>query len=172
MYHVQLPLHDSVLSRYVRTTLILVMVTLSSYGKSKVITDTTFVFKNDTLISNIGFKIFVGQKLTIGKGSVDGRYQTISFKSPFALPILLNRNLDIKNNIEYQNDPSLRDQDKVKEYLNIGQFLIVTKIKSAGNAKRGYHYVLYLIAGENSLSYKYICDDIDYALKLKELLTQ
>lgn len=139
---------------------------------SKRVVDTIFTFKNDTLISNIGFKIFVGQKLTIGKGSADGRYQTISFKSPFALPTLLNRNLDIKNNIEYQNDPSLRDQDKVKESLNIGQFLIVTKIKSKGNPKRGVHYLLYLATGTSSFSNKFVCGDIGYALKLKELLIQ
>ena len=139
---------------------------------SKRLADTILTFQNDTLFSNVGFKIFIGQKLTIGKGSDDGRYQTMSFKSPFALPTLLNRNLDIKNNIEYQNNPSLRDQDKVKESLNIGQPLIVTKIKSTGNTKRGFHYILYLATGTSSFSNKFICGDISYALKLKELLIQ
>ncbi|WP_299290584.1 hypothetical protein [uncultured Mucilaginibacter sp.] len=139
---------------------------------SKRLVDTILTFHNDTLFSNIEFKIFIGQKLTIGKGSDDGRYQTVSFKSPFALPTLLNRNLDIKNNIEYQNDPSLRDQDKVKESLNIGQPLIVTKIKLTGNTKRGFHYLLYLATGTSSFSNKFVCGDISYALKLKELLIQ
>ncbi len=138
----------------------------------KRVVDTILTFKNDTLYSNVGFKIFIGQKLTIGKGSDDGRYQTISFKSPFALPTLLNRNLDIKNNVEYQNDPSLRDQDKVKESLDVGQSFLVIKIKSSGNVRHGFHYLLYLATGTSSFSNKFVCGDIYYALKLKELLIE
>jgi len=147
-----------------------------SFGKPvinlKKIADTTFIFKDDTLFSNIGFKIFVGQNLIIGKGSEgNGCYQAISFKSPIALPILLFRKTETANNLEYQVDPSQRDKDKVKEYLNIGQSLTVTKIKSQGNGKKWHYYLVYLADGTSSLSTKFKVD-IAYALKLKELLIQ
>lgn len=145
-----------------------------SFTSSKKVVDTTFTFKNDTLFSNVGFKIFVGQKLIVGKGSEDhGRYQTLIFRSPAAISLLLFRKTELANDPEYRLDPPLRDQDKVKEYLTVGKSLIVTKIKLKGNEMQLHHYLLYLSDGEaSSLVNKFTCADFEYAIKLKELLIQ
>jgi len=131
--------------------------------------DTTFVFRDDTLFSNKGLNIFVGQRLIAGKGSGEGgHYKTIGFKSAAAFPLLFLRDAEIKNNVEYQNDPSLRDADKVREYLDSGRSLIVRKIKSMGRKKKWHYYLVFLSDGPSSLSLKYRCDIIS-ALRQKEL---
>ncbi|HSZ85991.1 MAG TPA: hypothetical protein VK787_08160 [Puia sp.] len=107
--------------------------------------DTTFTLKNDTLFTNSGFNIFTGQKLLIGKASDQkGHYQSISFKSSLAFPLLFLRDTEIKNNVDYQLDPTERDKDKVKETLIPGQFLIVKKIKSIAKKKKWHYYLVYL----------------------------
>ena len=134
--------------------------------------DTTFIFRDDTLFSNKGFYIFVGQHLIAGKGSdEDGHYQTIGFKSAAAVPLLFLRNAEIKNNVDYQSDPSERDRDKVREYLDSGRSLIVTKIKSMGRKKNWHYYLVFLSDGTSSLSLNYRCD-IAMALRRKELLIE
>jgi len=134
--------------------------------------DTTFLYRDDTLFSNKGFNIFVGQRLIAGKGSDEaGHYRSIGFKSSFAFPLLFLRGTEIKNNTDYQNDESLRDRDKVREYLDSGRTLIVKKIKSEGRKKKWHYYLVFFSDGTSSFSLKYRCNIIE-ALKRKEVLIE
>jgi hypothetical protein len=134
--------------------------------------DTTFILRDDTLFSNKGFYIFVGQHLIAGKGSdEDGHYRAIGFKSAAAFPLLFLRDAEMKNNVDYQNDPSIRDRDKVREYLDSGRSLIVRKIKSMGGKKKWHYYLVFLSDGTSSLSLNYRCD-IATALRRKEILIE
>jgi len=146
--------------------------TAQSVDDSITVGDTTFLFRDDTLFSNKGFNIFVGQRLIAGKGSDEnGRYRSISFKSAFAFPLLFMRETEIKNNEEYRNNPSLRDQDKVSQSVDSGQSLIVKKIQSKGRKKKWHYYLVFLSDGRSSFSLKLRCDIIE-ALKRKELLIE
>jgi hypothetical protein len=132
--------------------------------------DTTFTLKDDTLFSSKGFNICVGQKFIIGKGSgEEGRYQSISFKSPLAFPLIFLRKTQIESNTDYQDNPSDFDQDQVKASLIPGQLLIVKKIKLIGHVRKWHIYRVYLYDDTPSWRYKYICD-IETALKWNELL--
>lgn len=127
-----------------------------------------FTFKNDTLFAPNGGSIYVGKRLTVGKGSGEyGRYQAISFKSPAAFPLLFLRKSEIENDPEYKVNPSARDDDKVKAYLAPGQSLTVAKINSKGNNTVWHYYEVLLVDGSN----KFRCD-IGSALALKELVTE
>jgi|GEM_PF-4028514 len=126
----------------------------------------SFKLVNDTLFWETNKSIYIGKKLTVGKGSGDnGRYQAITFKSPTTFPLLFLRNTEIENNPEYKVDPLTRDDDKVKNYLTPGQSLTVTKISSKGNGKAWHYYEVLVVDGRN----KFKCD-IGYAIELKELL--
>lgn len=157
---------------------LLLSVSIPGIGFGQSITDplkrdtTHLVLRNDTLFSDKGYKIFVGKQLVIGKGSGEnGRYLSINFKSAAAFPLIFLRNAEIKNNIEYQADPSARDADKVKEYLTEGKSLIVKKIKLKGNTRNWHYYLVYLSDGPSSSAQKFKCS-IAYALDLKELVVQ
>jgi hypothetical protein len=132
--------------------------------------DTSYAFQNDTLYLSTGFKIYLGQKLTVGKGSNEnGQFETISFKSALAFPLLFLRETEIKNNTDYQRDPTERDRDIVKEHLQEGQSLIVKKVKEYGKRKNKQYYILQLWDGDSKWANKYFCDII-LAIKLKEIL--
>src|SRR5688500_3978700 len=95
--------------------------------------DTTYTLVGDTLFSNHDFKIFIGQPLIIGHAKGERNwYNTISFKSGASWPLLFLKNAETNLDLEYQMDPSIREKDKVKEYLTAGDTLIVTKIKRLG----------------------------------------
>lgn len=131
--------------------------------------DTTWTYRDDTLFTDKGFNIYVGQQLVAGKGSdEEGRYRSISFKSALAFPLMFLRETEIKNNYSYEADPNLRDRDKVKEYLDSGHVLTVKKIKSEGRKKKWHYYQVYLWDGKSSLSLKYRCN-ILVALRQKEI---
>lgn len=117
----------------------------------------------DTLYFN-SIKIFIGQKLIVGKGSGENSwYRTIDFKNGFNFPLLFLRDLEIKQNLKYQADPSVRNKDKVKEYLKPGYNLTVLKIK-----KVGPNYIALLRNDERfSINYKSL---IVEAIKCNELL--
>ena len=119
---------------------------------------------SDTIITNKGFTIYVGQKLIVGKGSGENSwYRTIDFKNGFNFPLLFLRDLEIKQNLKYQADPSVRNKDKVKEYLKPGYNLTVLKIK-----KVGPNYIALLRNDERfSINYKSL---IVEAIKCNELL--
>ena len=121
----------------------------------------TFTYADDTIYSSKGYKIFVGQHVIAGKGSgEEGRYKYISFKSPFAFPLIFLRNTEIRQDIDYRNDPNLRDQDKVKEALVPGSTLTIRKIKVMAKHKKWQYYRVHLWDGSSSLSNKYQCDII------------
>lgn len=82
--------------------------------------DTTFTLLGDTLYSNMGFILYVGQKVIAGHGSSqNGWYNSIDFKSAFTWEKWLYRDMEIKNKMEYQSDESKRDRDKVKNIFHL-----------------------------------------------------
>src|SRR4051812_22317576 len=134
--------------------------------------DTTYIYKDDTLFSDKGFSICVGQTLFAGKGGgEDARYMSISFKSAFAFPLMFLRGTELKNNSDYESNPSLRDADKVKEYLSPGRQLIVKRIRDRGRKKKWHFFEVYCWDGKSSLALKYRCD-IARALHLHEILLE
>lgn len=129
-----------------------------------------YTLTGDTLFSTENFKIYPGQKLICGKGSGENEwYNSISFKSPASWPLVVGRNMDLKYNSDYQRDEGIRDKDKVKEYLNPGDTLVVSKIKRRGNKKSGYWYVAHMRQGQGILSLQYTCY-IAEAVRSKEIL--
>jgi hypothetical protein len=131
--------------------------------------DTTYFLKEDTLFSNAGFNIYVGQTLYAGKGSLEqNRFQTIGFKSSLAFPLLFMRDKEIENNSEYRSDHSIRDADIVKKSFGEGIPLIVKRIKKRKGLKGTYWYQVYLKDTEKIFSSKYLCN-IGNAIRLKEI---
>jgi hypothetical protein len=132
--------------------------------------DTTYSLEGDTLFSNQDFKMFIGQKVIVGKGSGERDwYATFSFKSGASWPLLFLKETETQNNVEYQLDPAIRERDKVKGYLVPGDTLTVTKIKRYGKKRNGYWYMVDLSQGQSLLSLRFKCDIIN-AIKLKEVL--
>lgn len=124
----------------------------------------------DTLHSNNHPSIYIGKKLTCGLAAgQNGWYRTFSFKSPASWPILLWRDMEIKNNMDYQLDEDLRNKDKVKEFLHQGDDLVVTKIKRRGNKRLGFTFVVYLKQGKGVASINYSCF-IEDAVRMGELI--
>jgi hypothetical protein len=137
---------------------------------STVLNNAPYTLVGDTLFNTENFKIYPEQKFKCGKGSDEnGWYKAITFKNPANWANLLWREMEIKNNIDYQFDEGKRDKDKVKEYLNPGDTLVVTKIEKRGNRKYGYWYVVNMRQGQGPLSLQYTCT-IAEALKSDEIL--
>ncbi len=132
--------------------------------------DTTYTLIGDTLFSNANYKIAVGQPLIIGNASgEEGRYQTIMFKSGASWPLLLFRDAEIRQNYEYQLDPTAREKDKVKGILAPGDTLIVRKIKRFGGRRSGrYRYVVTMGQKQGIVAVNFRCD-ISYAIRLGEV---
>jgi len=132
--------------------------------------DTTFIFRDDTLFSNKGFNIFVGQHLIAGRGSdEEGRYRAISFRSPFAFPLWFMRETELKNDPAYSIDPYKRDGDMVKGSVDSGRSFIVMKIRSEGRRKKWHYYLVFLSDGRHIFPLKLRCNII-LALQRKEIL--
>ena len=125
---------------------------------------------DNTLSTNQGFKIVVGQQIIVGAATGEqGWYQTITFKSPTAWPVLLFRNQELKQNVEYQLDESIRDKDKIKGLLTKGDTLTVTKIKRLGSRRSGNHwYVVLMRLDQGVLSVNFSCYIMD-AIRLGEV---
>ncbi len=129
--------------------------------------DTTFTLVGDTLYSNKGFNLYIGQKVIAGHGSYEnGRYRSVDFNSAFTWEKWLFRNMEIKNKFEYQLDESKRNLDKVKEYFPSGDTLVIKKIFQSRKKKIGTYLIL-----KSKLSFQsnfrcYIPD----AFNLRELL--
>ena len=126
---------------------------------------------SDTIITNKGFTIYVGQKLIVGKGTgLNGRYVAIGFKTPVNFTNLFLRETDIAHNPEYKLDPSAREKDKVKESLVIGSIVTINKLIINGNNKKGHSYVIYFKGDDtNSNNYRSF---IDEAIPMGELSFQ
>jgi hypothetical protein len=134
--------------------------------------DTTYTLSGDTLFTNQNFKISIGQKLTLGKGSgANGWYNTFSFKSAWNLPTMLLYKMEIKNNYDYQQDPSLWEKDQLKIYLHSGDSLWVNKIKKYGNKRHGYWYVLFLRPPKGFLRVDFKCFIADAIRKGEIMVT-
>lgn len=132
-------------------------------------TDTTYTLLNDTLFSNASYSIYKGQKLVIGNGTYEnGCYKTIGFKSYLSWPLLLNYNLDMKYNTEYQNDSQKRDLDKVKESLIPGDTLIVTEIKKKKDRRIGIWYHVNLKT--TKFPQVHFRSNIEEAIRTKEIM--
>lgn len=115
-----------------------------------------YTLVGDTLFHTENFKIYPEQKLLSGEGSGEnGWYKNVAFKNPANWAVLLWRDMEIENNVEYQNDEGIRDKDKVKTHLNPGDTLVVTKIEKLGNKKTGYWYVVNMKQGQGLLSLEY-----------------
>ena len=138
----------------------------SSSGKN----DTTYTLAGDTLFTNQDFRIFIGQPIIIGKASGErGWYNTISFKSGASWPLLLMKGAELRQDQEYQLDPSVREKDKVRDYLSSGDTLIVTKIKRLGRKRLGnYWYMVSMGQKQGLLSLNFKCDLIN-AVKFGEV---
>ncbi len=121
--------------------------------------DTTYILAGDTLFTNQDFRVFVGQPVIIGNASGErGWYNTISFKSGASWPLLFMQKAEIRQDPEYQLDPSVRENDKVRDYLSPGDTLIVTKIKRFGRKRFGnYWYVVTMCQKQGLLSLNFKC---------------
>lgn len=132
--------------------------------------DTTYTLIGDTLFSNQNFKIAIGQPVVIGSASGERDwYNTISLKSGASWPLLFLKKTETGQNIEYQMDASIREKDKVKEYLNMGDTLIITKIKRFGKKRNGYWYMVTMGQKQGLLSLNFKCDIIN-AIRTKEVV--
>jgi hypothetical protein len=153
--------------------LILFFIAFSSvllYGQTKADTlinnDLTFELKNDTLFSNTGLKLFIGQKLIIGnaaKGS--GQYRSIISRKAAIVPTIFSRDTRYENAIENYVDTK-KNKEKVKQSLIPGTLVMIKKISLWSNSKPRF-FLAYLSSDLDA----YSCD-IKLALILKELLLQ
>jgi len=131
--------------------------------------DTSFNLVGDTLFTNHDLKMFVGQKLIVGKGSEENElYKTIGFKSAASWPVWLWQDAETKINYEYQADPQKRINDKVKQYLSPGDTVIIKRIKRNSNKHTGHWYTAFLkTKGFPGISLR---SNIVNAIRTKELL--
>jgi hypothetical protein len=126
--------------------------------------NTSFQFKDDTLYSNTGLKIFVGQKLTIGTAAgVDGHYRSVITQKAAIVPSIWGQDMRYENAIENYVD-SKRNKEKLKKSLVPGNSVTVKRIVLSKSGKP-YFYMVSL-----ALDTDHYNADIKLALILKELL--
>ena len=141
---------------------------ISLYGQTNDDTPTNdnmrFTLIDDTLFSNTGLKLVIGQKLTIGNaGGEKGEYRSIISKKAAIVPSIWGQDGRYENAIENYVD-SKKNKEKVKASLIPGNILTIKKIGFWTNSKPHF-YVVYLSSDTDG----YNCD-IKLALNLKELL--
>ncbi|MBD3750549.1 MAG: hypothetical protein IE931_13755 [Sphingobacteriales bacterium] len=135
--------------------------------------DNVYNLLNDTLFTNRGIRIIVGQKLIVGKGSdKNGWYSSMQFRSPFNWSIWLFRDMELNNstNPSKVDAEQERERDSLRDFFHEGDSVLVKKIKRKGNKKYGYWYVLYL----KTLKFpkaNFICN-INLAIKKKEIIIE
>jgi hypothetical protein len=126
----------------------------------------TFELKNDTLLSNTGLKLFIGQKLIIGNATGEaGRYRSIISKKAAIAPSIWGQDKRFENAIENYVS-SKKDKEELKNSLISGNILTIKKINYCTIAKPHF-YMVFLSSDLDD----YKCD-IKLALNLKELLLQ
>jgi len=82
-----------------------------------------FELKNDTLFSNTGLKIFIGQKLMIGNAAGEaGQYRSVISSKAAIVPSIWEQDLRDENTIENYVD-SKKNKEKVKKSLVPGNVL-------------------------------------------------
>ena len=121
--------------------------------------------RNDTLFSNAGISIFVGQKILLGQPAAQDRYRSILSKYAAIVPEIWGPNKRFENQFENYVD-SKKGKASVRK-LKQGEYLAVTAIGIMGDRKSSQYYVVLL----SSVQDKYKCD-ISLALSLGELLIQ
>jgi hypothetical protein len=131
--------------------------------------DTIYILSGDTIFTNKDFNFYVGQKLIVGKGRGEREwYQTVSFRSGLSWPLIFLQKMEMKNNLEYQSDPSIREKDKVRDFLSSGDTLIITKIKKYGKRRIGYWYEVFLGQKQGFLSLNFRANILE-AIRSEEL---
>ena len=126
--------------------------------------DALFELKGDTLFSNTGFKIFVGQKLIVGKATGnEGLFRSIISKKAAIVPSIWGQDKRYENAIENIVD-SKKNKQKVKDSLTSGKELTIKKIMLSKTGKPHFYMVRLL-----SDTDEYNCD-IKLSLILNELL--
>jgi hypothetical protein len=124
--------------------------------------DTKFVVVNDTLISESGRKIFVGQKLKLGKPSGNNNsYRSIISKYAALVPNIWGNNNGLKHLIENYVD-NKKGKKQLAELIP-GQIFTIGKIVKTGKKEFQFYYGKLLTESTN-----YGCD-ILFALELGEL---
>lgn len=105
----------------------------------------------DTLIVRDSILVYPGKKITLlsGKWSKE-RYYSIRLKTSLSFQGMFLRNMEIKNNLEYKQDPYLFEVDRARSLVyGINEF-VVTKVEKLGNNKRGYINIAYFkVKGTN-----------------------
>lgn len=107
--------------------------------------------QTDTLILRDSILVYPGKKITLlsGKWSKE-RYYSIRLKTSLSFQGMFLRNMEIKNNLEYKQDPYLFEVDRARSLVyGINEF-VVTKVEKLGNDKRGYINIAYFkVKGTN-----------------------
>ena len=126
----------------------------------------TFELKNDTLFSNTGLKIFIGQKLIAGNASGEGEYyRSIISKDAAIVPSIWGQDTRFDNAIENHVNKK-KSREKVKKSIIPGSLLTIKRIRFSKTGKP-YFYLVSISSDTDDFS----CD-IKLALILKELLLQ
>ncbi len=102
----------------------------------------------DTLFITANQMVLKGQAVVVGKGSSEnGWYEYIGFKNSTSLPLLINREVDLKYGYNGRsNSEQERENDLVKAALHAGDSLIVQKFKRITNRHDGSWYKTILVS--------------------------
>lgn len=120
--------------------------------------------KDDTLFSNTGLKLFVGQRLIIGKPSgEDGNFRSINHNSAALVPSIWGQDTRYPYAIENHVNKK-KSKEKVKKNLVPGNSVVINKIGYLKTGKPYFYAASFLSDTEG-----FYCD-IKLALILKELL--
>ncbi len=97
--------------------------------------------------------------LVAGKGSAEHDwYNYIGFKNATALPLLINREADLKYNYNGRNNPEQeRENDLVKASLTPGDSLILKKIRRIMDKHNGPWYKVTLVS-KSHLRIRFTCN--------------
>jgi hypothetical protein len=138
----------------------------SAHGQTNDGNDMTFELKNDTLFSNTGVKLFIGQKLIVGNAAGEaGQYRSIISKKAAIVPSIWGQNKRFENAIENYVD-SKKNKEKLKRSLIPGNLLTIKRI-GLSTAGKPHFYMVSLSSAPDGYN-----ADIKLALLLKELLLQ
>jgi hypothetical protein len=147
-------------------------VCFSQTKRETIYSSTSYRVVNDTLITDMGFKIYEGLTLNVGSGSgVNGIYQQIRFKTQLNANLLLFHDAEMKTTYLNRINPEFnRQNDKLQELLHYGDRLMLKRITKKGNKKFGYWY--YQILKRTKAPHTKLVCYIELAVNCKEILFQ
>ena len=123
----------------------------------------SFEWRHDTLYSNNGLKLFVGQQLTVGEpAGVAGKFRSIISKKAAIVPSIWGQDRRYENAIENYVD-SKKNKEKLNSFLLSVRSLTIKRIQLSKTGKPHFYMVL-LSSGSGECQ-----ADIKLALALKEL---